>query len=1063
MIAMNDDSENKATGSRLAQRPSLLPKLALTRPVTVLMTLLALMVVGIIAFTRIPVDLWPAGFTPPFLWVWTPYPNSNPQEVEQQIAKHIEDQVQTVSDVERIETYSSSNGCGTFIRFKQDTDMEEAYAAVRDRMDRVKSEIPDDVERIYIWKWRSDDDPVLWIALMQKEEYEDPYYIVEQHIKKRLERIDGVANVDIWGAEEKEIQILINQDMVRAYKINLYEVIQRLRSDNFAISSGYVKEGKQKIYVRSQGKFHTLEEIENLPIRGANLKLKDIAQVVYDVPERRWRQFINGKRAVTLGIFKESMANTAALTDEVWKAFEDIMANDPQLSNFEYDLLFNQGEYIRESVNNLQDAGLWGGLFALAVLYFFLRRTRMTLVVIVAIPLSILITLTVLYFIGWTLNIMTMMGLMVSVGMVVDNSIVVLENIYAKRAEGLKGKEASLWGTSEVSLAITMATLTTVVVFLPLILIPGDIGFRFYMMRIGLPVIISLLASLFAAMVFIPLATTKLASTREVREAKVIVKVNGWYRKLLELSMRHRVETFAILMLLMISMFHACSKTGRSDGGGNINDVRLFFELPENLAVEQVAKMIGQVQDSLEIRKEQYGIRTIDARYSHNWAHMRIFLIKEERTQWYEDLYKNISKAIGLHLSNRLSREEVVEDVKKHLPVFPGVEIRTTWWQEGGEDASMDISLYGDDTEKLSELAEEVKRRLKTIDEIISVETDREKGSNEIKVHIKREQAQKYGISPQLVSGTIQYALRGIPLPKYQTEEKEIDVSIQLQKEDRQNLYQLKNLSFFTMAGKEIPLDAIAAFTIDKGFGEIQRTDGKTHLRVKANTTKANIEKIYSKVDKVMEGFKVPYGYSWTKGERFDRMQEDDANMRYAMILSGTFLFLLMGILFESFVLPLSVMVAVPFSFFGAYWLLYITDTPIDIMSSIGFIILIGIVVNNAIVLIDLVNRLRLAGYSRIDAIMEAGHQRFRPILMTAFTTIGGLIPMAVGSAQMIGMSYAPMGRTIIGGLLTSTIISLIAVPWAYTLFDDMRGYFKKITVLFLNRKQAATAEPVRE
>jgi len=411
-----------------------------------------------------------------------------------------------------------------------------------------------------------------------------------------------------------------------------------------------------------------------------------------------------------------------------------------------------------------------------------------------------------------------------------------------------------------------------------------------------------------------------------------------------------------------------------------------------------------------------------------------------------------------------MTREEVVEDVKKHLPEFPGVEIRTTWYQEGGEDASMDISLYGDDTEKLSELAEEVKRRLQTIEEIISVETDREKGTNEIRVHLKREQAQKYGISPQVVSGTIQYALRGIPLPKYQTEDKEINVRIQLQKEDRKNLYQLKNLSFFTMAGKEIPLDAIAHFTINKGFGEIQRTDGKTHLRVKANTTKDNIEKIYAKVDKVMEGFKVPYGYSWTKGERFDRMQEDDENMRYAMILSGTFLFLLMGILFESFVLPLSVMMAVPFSFFGAYWLLYITDTPIDIMSYIGFIILIGIVVNNAIVLIDLVNRLRLTGYNRFDAIIEAGHQRFRPILMTAFTTIGGLIPMAVGSAQMIGLSYAPMGRTIIGGLLTSTIISLIAVPWAYTLFDDMRGYVKKVTVLFLNRNKSTTlTEPVGE
>jgi HAE1 family hydrophobic/amphiphilic exporter-1 len=420
--------------------------------------------------------------------------------------------------------------------------------------------------------------------------------------------------------------------------------------------------------------------------------------------------------------------------------------------------------------------------------------------------------------------------------------------------------------------------------------------------------------------------------------------------------------------------------------------------------------------------------------------------------QWYEAFYKNATKALGLRKAAKMEHSEVVEDLKKRLPEFPGVDIRTSWFREGGDDASLTISLYGDDTDKLASLSKEVERRLSSIEEVISIETDREEGSDEIRLHIKRDQAKKYGISPQMISGTVQYALRGIPLPKYQTEEKEIDVRVQLQEEDRRNLYQLKNLTFFSTNGKEIPLDVVADFTINKGYGEIHRENGKTTLAVKANIAKETMGTVYAKVDQVMQGFEMPYGYSWSKGQRYRDMQQSDQNQMFGIILAITFVFLLMGFLFESFVLPLSVIVSIPFSFFGAFWLMYLTDTPIDMMSRIGFIILIGIVVNNAIVLIDLVNRLRKEGYSRYDAIMESGKQRFRPILMTAFTTIGGLIPMAVGNAQMIGIPYAPMGRTIIGGLLTSTILSLIAVPWAYLIFDDLRIYFMKISALFIRK-----------
>ena len=1003
----------------------------------------------------------PAGFTPPFLGVWAPYPNSNPQEVEEQIAKPIEEQIQTISGVRRIVTNSSSNGCWTWIEFAQGTDMDMAYGQLRDRMDRVKADLPEDFERLYLRKWSNEDEPIMWIALVEMVPYDDPYQSVEQHLQKPLERIDGVAKVEIWGAEEKSILLYINQDFVKSYKINLYEVIQNLRKDNFSISSGFVKEGERKIFVRSIGKFRTLDEIKNLPIRGSNLRLKDIAEVKYDVPEHRWRLRIDDKKAITLGIYKESVANTVELCEKISKLFAENFNNDPKLAGFRIEFLFNQGQFIEGSVENLQRTGMWGGIFAFFVLYFFLRRFRMTFIVILAIPLTLLITLTVLYFIGWSLNLITMMGLMISIGMVVDNSIVVLESIYSKRAEGKKDREAALHGTSEVSLAVTLATLTTVVVFLPLILMNDAAGFRFYMLRIGLPVMLSLVASLFVAMVFIPLAATRIVSKRRVQQPRSILKSNHSYQKMLAWAITHRVEMFVILIFAMASMnFAASHAKKKEDTQGNINDFRLIFELPDNFTIENAERVFKTVEDSIRAKKDVYGVKTILSRHSHNWGTLRVFLHPAEKKDWYEITYENILKSLGFLKDVVMEREAVIEDVKKRIPDFPGVEVRTSWRQQTGEDdASLSIYLYGDDTNTLVDLAKEVERRLRSIDEIISIETDREKGSDEIHLHVKREQAKKYGISPMVISGTVQYALRGFQLPKYHTEEKEIDVRIQLQEEDRQNLSQLKNLTFFTASGKEIPLDAVANFIVKKGIGEIKRENGKTFLKVKANTTEDNMAGMFRKVDQVMKGFEMPYGYSWSKGRQFNRMQESSQNMIFALILSVTFVFLLMGFLFESFVLPLSVILAIPFSFFGAFWIMYLTGTPIDLMSRIGFVILVGIVVNNAIVLVDLINRLRNEGWSRYDAIIEAGKHRFRPILMTAFTTIGGLIPMAIGNASMIGIPYAPMGRTIIGGLLTSTFLSLVAVPWAYTLFDDMREYFKKLTALYIYKPQRHITE----
>ena len=1032
------------------QKSSFLPRLAVQRQVTIVVSLLAILVVGFVAYQHIPIELMPSGFSPPYMGVYIPYPNANPREVEEQIAIPVEEEVRTIPGLKNVNTYSSSNGCWVWLEFNSGTDMDVAYDQLRDRMERVRATLPEDVERYYLRKFGRHDAPIIFLSVSLPSEVDDPYYLVDHYVKRPIERIDGVASIDVFGVEEKAIEIFVDQDRARALGIHLYDLIRYLRSENFALSSGWVYEGGKKFMVRSIGRFHSLDDIRQLPLNKFGITLGDIAEVRYDVPKRNWYQRINGRPAFKLEIYKESLANTVALSDQLRDVIKNEISKNPLLKGADIKILFAQGDVIRDSINNLIDTALWGGLFAILILYFFLRRVRMTLIMTLAIPISILISLTVTYFIGWTLNTVTMMGLMISVGMVVDNAIVVLENIYRKQNQGLAPKKAAVEGTSEVLLAVTMATLTTIVVFLPMILIKDRSGmFSFFLKRVGLPVIFALLGSLFVALVLIPLATTRLYSPKPVQEWGIIRQGRQQYHRLLQYALKHRADTILALMVIMWLTFGVLMpRVPKADiRHGGISDFQLIFNLPDNYTLDDADRFFRQVEDTLFAHAKEFNIYAVDTRFQKNFGRIQVFLNPPEKEQWYYTLYRAIGKWLGFYHSKTINRNQVLAEVKKRLPLKPGVKFRTSWRSrgQGGEEGVVSVTLYGDDTGKLASLAEEVERRMRLIPGVISVETDREAGGDEIHIAIDRQIVQKNGLSPNQVAFTIMYALRGITLPRFQSQDKEIQVRIQLKEEDRKNLEQLKNLTFVNRAGKPIPLSAIARFSFQKGFGQIPRENGKTSLSVKAHTSVEDLPRISRAIDQVMKGFQMPYGYKWEKGSRFRRFMEQTTSFKNALIVAIVFVFLLMGILFESFVLPLSVMIAIPLSLFGAYLALYVTHTPQDIMAGIGMIILVGVVVNNAIVLVDMINRRRLEGLERTPAILDAGMHRLRPILMTSFTTIGGLIPMALGSANIMGTPYAPMGRAIIGGMLTSTFFTLIAVPVLYTLFDDLAIFLKKV------------------
>jgi len=1034
-------------------RGHFLSRLGLQRPISAVMILLAVLAIGYIAYSRIPGKMMPEGYNIPFLYVFLPYSNASPREIEEQIVKPVEEILGTVNNIKRINSRSNQRGAGIFVEFEEETDMSLAYNQVVDRLDRVRPELPEDQRYRYVRKWDPNSQPVMWVALALKDGYEvdDPYDLMERFIQRPLERVDGVAKVEIWGAREKSIYVKIKQDRIQSYHVNMYQLWQTLQQANFTLSGGYVTEGDRKMIVSSVAKFKSLDQIRNLVIRGTNIRVKDVADVEYDFEERTRINRINRREGMAITIFHEEQANPIELDSKLRATVNKAFKDHPQLEPFDHYILFSQGQIMQDTLDEFKMTALYGGIFAFFILFFFLRKVKMTLIITIALPLSLTVMLIIIYFIGWSLNMATMMGLILSVGMVVDNSIVVAENIFRIRQQGYSRRKAALKGASEVGIAITMSTLTTIVIFLPLMIFSGGI-LSFMMTRIGVPVILAILASLFIALYFIPLGTAvfhepeKTSTFFLARWFDKIYRVtvealNKFYTRFLKIIIAHRVEFLIIILAIFATIFIIIDKIPKSDEmEGNINDLRMILSMPDNSTLEDSDMIAEDIEKKVWEKKEEYDVKAMRTYVRARRVHIRVFLNPPPKRyllgkfiNWVGGLFDGEEK--------KMTREQVIADLKKRIPQYPGVRLRWSWSDRGGTgDTSIAVNIFGKDLKQLEIYTEEAKRRLRTIPGIMSVETDyEEEGKDEIQLKIDRRMARNLGINPSAIAGTVAYSLRGNLLTRFQLSDREVDVYLQLREEDRKTLEQLKNLTVTSQTGQSYPLSTVVQPVVERGPSELRRIDRRSMLGVTVTTTRKDLNKLYSEIRRKMSNMDLRRGYEWDFGSRFRRFMEIESNIFIILLLEIVFIFFLMGILFESFILPFSVIMAIPFGFWGSVWILYITGTPLNMMAYIGIAILVGVVVNNAIVLVDLINRLRKQGLSRSEAIIEGGRQRFRPIIMTALTTIFGLLPMTIGGASTAGMSYAPLGRAFTGGLIASTVSTLFLVPIIYTYLDDLR------------------------
>ncbi|MDP2361761.1 MAG: efflux RND transporter permease subunit [bacterium] len=1023
-----------------------LPQLSLRRPVTVLMLFTALATLGGIALQRISYEMMPQGFSSPYMGFWVPYPDSTPEEIEELIARPFEENLRTVHGLKHLESNSQAHGCWMWMQFRDGTDMNQAWSQVRDCIDRSLAESSVEIERVVLRRMGMDDEEVYWLGISTLLDPSEARALVEEKLQKPLERLDGVAKVDLWGRGVKEVLIDLDLEALGRHGVNAWTLMQALSRDNVSLSLGPVSEGNRRLALRTDARWRNLEEIAALPVRSAGqvLRLDDLARVHLDVPVTDWVQRVDRKGALMLGVSRESTANTEQLCRQVDEVLARATA-DPALSELRISTLFSQGRVVRESIDNLKESALWGGLFALGVLFFFLRRWSATLLITAAIPFCMLITMTVIYFAGWSLNVITMMGMMISVGLVVDNAIVVMESIAitaqgAKGADPLSRREAVVRGTAEVSLAVIVATSTTIVVFLPLMLMSGDNTLSFFLTRIGMPVVAALVASLLVALLFIPQLAARLPLEISNREPRLVLMGRRHARTLLAFCLRHRRDATLVALLVLFSTAIPMQRVEKKgEGEGNVGDFRVILDMPASYTLTDADSLVRRLEEIVYAQEERYRIRTVTSGFSRAWGQVHVWVETDARQSWYAHALHELGRRLGLGGRDWLTRDEAVEDLRQRLPKVPGVELRMGW-RDFSEETGTTIVVRGPDTDRLKELAEEVRRRLLFVEGVIDAELDAERGQEELVLVLDRDQLSRHGLSASQVAGTVRTALAGNLIGWMQRADRDVPIQLRLAQTDRDQLHKILELEQTGATGK-IPLGQVATVRHGRSMGNVKRSQGQTFMRVKVYDRGGRDDAFQGRLRSALADLALPPGYSWGLGRGFDRFQEQEEQQNFALLLALAFVFLLMGMLFESFSMPLVVLASVPFAFFGAWWTLLLSGTPFDIMAGIGLIILVGVVVNNAIVLIDLVARLRREGVPREEALLEAVGRRYRPVIMTALTTVCGLIPMAVGNASLVGMPYAPMGRAMAGGLVASTFFTLIVVPLVYLWVDDARLY----------------------
>ena len=1026
----------------------------LKKKMTVLMGLITVIALGVIALRLIPMELI-MKLEFPVIFVAIPYPGATPAQVESEVAIAAEGEFRTIPALKQIVTHCDAGGCHISMRFDWDTDLALAAADVRDRVERMRARLPDGVDRIYLRRSSSETWPVLSLALLRRENDTDLAHWARTVLQPRLMRIPGVAEVEVSGTGDERIDVGFDQAALRSYNLGLYDVVARLRSNSVNQGVGELYDGDSKYHVRAVDEVTSPQALRETIVGPNNRRLKDVADVEYRGEDGTSRHTIDGKHGVFISVRRESEANTIDVCEAV-KAEVARTLEEPLFEGTELFVFSDHGETIRNAISKLREAGIQGGGLAILVLFLFLRRIRPTLIVALAIPVSLTPALIFMYFWGMTLNLVTLTSMIICVGMLVDNSIVVMENIARYTMMGYSPEESARRGANEVGLAITVATLTTVVVFVPVFYMENG-EMAIHMREFSVPVTVALLASLAVALTAIPVAACALRPRHHYgvyRRLAAFFRGHGplsgmlrWgplahavtaYDRVLAWTMSHRLAAVCgVTLILLVTAYVPYRAVGLQQLPTlDMRRVEIAVSFDQNFNPDMTVPIFQSIEGLLNAQRGSLGIRNIYVQPGDRYGSVRLYLLQLE----------DCPPGAVLPYSSQEVREQLAAQLP---PLVPGGKIETG---VGGltpqSERTLTLRLQGDDGPQLREHAEEVRRLIANIDGVTEVTTDADSGDDEIQLLIEQTQVAMAGTSPYVVARTVDFALRGVRLPDMKREGREIPLWARFRGDDRKSITDLDNVAVLTSSGSLVTLENLVRKQRAGTPTSITRVDGKNVVNITAKTYGRIFSKVKDDIAALTGLINLPPGYTLDIGDEAEELDTSFRNFRIALVFAIILIYIVMGALFESFVLPLSILSSVPLAFIGVYWSMYLSEVPLDSVSLIGVILMCGVIVNNGIVIVDHINQLRLRGQDRESAILQASRERLRPVLMTALTTILGCVPLAQGT-QIGEVSFHSLGRALIGGLTTGTVLTLFIVPLFYSLIDDLglwlRGYIANV------------------
>jgi len=1031
-----------------------LPQLSLKRPVSVVVIMLILLTIGFISIVKLPLEMMPdTSF--PGLMVQVSYPSSSPEEVERIITRPLEEILSTINNLKNISSTSSNSGSFIFIEFATGTNMDLASMEIRDKVDQVRDRIPDDVEQIRIRRWSTSDRPVIYFSLALPGDTENLYNLAENYILPEMERIEGVANVNIRGIDQKVLNITLKAETFYSSSVKISDLISTIKNNNINISAGYIDELSKKYIVRIPGQLKVVDEIKNLPLNKTGLRIKDVATVSYDYPEKKDFNHLNGNDSLRFMIYRASTANVVDVCQRVKKTVAKLKKNKKELKDLDVVFFRDQSEDILKSLRDLSVSGIIGGILAIFTLLFFLRKFRTTIIIGIAIPMALVFTFSFMYLLrtifhsNITINIISLSGLMMAVGMLVDNSVVVLENIFRLRQEkGFSPYEASVKGSSEVAMAVTASTLTTLVVFISLGFVAQS-SFGAFMTDFALTISLALIASLLVSLTFIPLGASKFLKGTTKKKAKWLVKLTKAYELTISFTIKNRITKAGVVivaLLIMSGSIFLVMHVEREDmASSDVRQVDVNVFMPRSYTLSQMKVLFYDLENLIKENKEKFAVKYMTTGYGVENLRQGRFKGELELTLTEEGA----------------SVTEIKEMLKKMLPDIPGVSFEFgERFGRGGHSMGMAVKLVGMDYGVLADLVPEIKEKLVKIEEIEDVTSDLEGGNVQLMVKVNRKKAENAGVNTSRVAKTISSSISERPIGKFKTDNREIDIILKVNRANGFNENDLKNISINT-EDKKIPISAISSFSYKLGSTSIRKENKKSKLRIRINSKAKGMMLMSRKIKEVMDTVQFPEGYSWSMGNRWRRFRESQSSSNMAIILALVFIYIIMAALFESFVHPFTILLTVPLALLGVGFFCKVFGITLNSSSYLGLLTLFGIVVNNGIILIDHIRTLRGRGIEKNKAIVQAGKDRMRPILMTAITTIFGVLPLALPAllpdyfqaAGRRAQMWAPISIVILGGLTTSTFLTLIILPTFYSIFDSITEKIKNFIKFESNSK----------